>query len=369
MLYFLLNLTFCTTLLVGSSIGGGSLDQFPYVALLFAICSSPLPFVDRLNGTFTMLGVAMAVYFVEFGALDAKYMLQPPANFAGTDQGISRTDLFLLVGAVMQIVGFHWAARITTMRSSRVSPKDWSARLFVPIGVALWSCAAAATLYRAFVVQQDNSALSIQEGLERLGVWRATGLMLMGNYAGPLGIMILAYWWAVWNKRLATPLLLILMFAQFAVGWVVDTKEVAISAPVIALLTRFLIVGKMPLRWLIGSMLAILLVFPIMSAKRVIMTEELPLDPGSGAAAHLRHPDAYPPGEGRDKYGQVRAKLGNVPAARIGQRQRAPHRRGHRIRSTRIQERLDARTPALCLDSARHLVRQTQRERGPAPEP
>lgn len=83
MLYFLLNLTFCTTLLVGSSIGGGSLDQFPYVALLFAICSSPLPFVDRLNGTFTMLGVAMAVYFVEFGALDAKYMLQPRPTSRG----------------------------------------------------------------------------------------------------------------------------------------------------------------------------------------------------------------------------------------------------------------------------------------------
>lgn len=279
MLYVVLNLTFCTSLLVGSSIGGGSLDQFLYVALLFAICSSSLLFIDRLNGTYTVLGVAMAVYFVEFGALDAKHMLQPPANFARADQGINRTDIFLWAGALMQIIGFHWAARITKIRSSRISPKDWPERLFVPIGVMLWTCAAAATLYRAFVVQPDNSAVSIQEGLARLGVWRTTGLMLMGNYAGPLGIMILAYWWAVWKKRLATPLLLVLIFAQFAVGWVVDTKEVAISAPVIALLTRFLVVGKIPMRWLVGSVVAILLVFPIMSAKRVVMTEELRLTP------------------------------------------------------------------------------------------
>ena len=265
-------------LLIGSSIGGGSLNELPYVALLFAICSSPLPFIDRFNSGFAMLGVAMAVFFVEFGALDAVSMLRPPSKGVAVDHAMGRTEVVIWLGALMQIVGFQIAARMTGARGSRTLTKDWSRHLLVPIGLAFWVAASAATLYHAFVVQPENSAISVQEGLAKLGIWRASGLVLVESYAGPLGIVILAYWWAVWGKRLGTPLILILSLAQFAIGWIVDTKEVAISAPAIALLTRFIVLGKIPLRWSIGATVAIALVFPIMSAKRVVMTEELGLN-------------------------------------------------------------------------------------------
>jgi hypothetical protein len=278
LLYAVLNLTFCMVLLIGSSIGGGSLNELPYVAVLFAICSSPLPFIDRLNGSFAMLGVAMAVYFVEFGALDAVSMLKAPGKAAALDHGNGGADVVLWLGGLMQVVGFHVAARITSVRGSRILPRDWSRHFLVPIGLSLWLAASAATLYHAFVVQPETTAVSVQAGLAKLGIWRTSGLILIESYAGPLGIMILAYWWAVWGKRLGTPLILTLSIAQFAIGWLVDTKEVAISAPVIALLTRFIVLGKLPLRWLIGATVAIALVFPIMSAKRVVMTEELALN-------------------------------------------------------------------------------------------
>jgi len=274
MLYAALNVTFCLALVVGSAVGGGNLAQFPYVALLFAICTSPLPFIERLNGPFAMLAAAMAAYFVEFGALDAVSMLKPATQGFLAEAGIGRTEVVLWVGALMQIVGFHVAARLTGGRGP-VAPKDWSPGLLVPIGLALWTAASLATLYHAFVVQPGTSSASIQAGLAKLGIWRATGLITVENYAGPLGIMIIAYWWAVRRKRLATPLVLGLCLAQFVIGWIVDTKEVAISAPVIALLTRFIVLGKVPIRWLVGAVVAIALVFPIMSAKRVVMTEEL----------------------------------------------------------------------------------------------
>jgi hypothetical protein len=276
LVYAALNLTFCTALVIGSATGGGSLSQLPYVALLFAICSSPLPFIDRLNGPFAMLGVAMAVYFVEFGALDAVSMLKAQKD-VGVEGGIGRTEVVLWLGALMQIAGFHVAARLSRGRGNARIPKDWSRNLLVPIGLLLWAAASAATLYHDFVVQPATTAASIQSGLAKLGIWRTSGLILVENYAGPLGIMILAYWWALWSKRAGTPLILTLIFAQFIIGWIVDTKEVAISAPVIALLTRFIVLGKIPMRWLFGSMVAIALVFPIMSAKRVVMTEELAL--------------------------------------------------------------------------------------------
>src|SRR5580704_6920321 len=80
LIYAALNFAFCAALLIGAVVNGGSLAQLPYVTLLFAICSSPVPFVDRFNGAFAMLSAAMVVYFFEFGALDAMSMLKPHAK-------------------------------------------------------------------------------------------------------------------------------------------------------------------------------------------------------------------------------------------------------------------------------------------------
>lgn len=277
MIYAALNLAFCMSLIIGSAVGGGSLAQLPYAVLLFAICTSPLSLIDRFNGPFAMLGVAMAVYFVEFGALDAMLILKPPIKGPPAEGGIGLTEIVLLLGAVMQIAGFYAAARISKIRSDARLPKDWSRDFLVPIGLIFWTAALVATLYHDFVVQPENTSISVQAGLAKLGIWRSSGLILIENYAGPLGIMVIAYWWAVWGKRAGTPLVLALFLAQFMVGWVVDTKEVAISAPVVVLLTRFIVLGKIPMRWLVGTMVTIALVFPILSAKRVVMTEELQL--------------------------------------------------------------------------------------------
>jgi hypothetical protein len=277
LIYAALNFTFSTALLIGAGINGGSLAQLPYVALLFAICSSPLPFVDRLNGAFAMLGAAMLVYFFEFGALDAVSMLRPPTGLAIEGGAIGRTEVTLWIGALMQIIGFHVVARIAKSQSGPGLSKDWPKGMLVPVGILLWGAAMATILYHDFVVQTEHDSVSVMAGLTKLGTWNTTGLILIENYAGPLGIIILAYWWATSANRMGTPLMLTLCLAQFILGWIVDTKEVAISAPVLALATRFIVDGKVPLRWFVGCALAIALMFPILSAKRVVMSEELQL--------------------------------------------------------------------------------------------
>src|SRR5277367_902886 len=171
-IYAALNFAFCLLLVVGAAVGGGSLTQLPYVAVLFAICLSPLPFIDRLNGAFAMLGVTMAVYFVEFGALDAASMLKPPANASDAQGMLGRTELVLWLGALMQVVGFHAAARVTRSRERTVSALDWPKSLLVPIGMLFWAAAMAATLYHDFVVQPENTSVSVASGLSKLGIWK-----------------------------------------------------------------------------------------------------------------------------------------------------------------------------------------------------
>ncbi len=61
--------------------------------------------------------------------------------------------------------------------------------------------------------------------------------MFIQNYAGPLGIVILAYWWSRWAPRGGSALMIIIICVQFAVGWVIDQKGVALNAPLVILLT------------------------------------------------------------------------------------------------------------------------------------
>jgi hypothetical protein len=275
LIYAALNLGLACVLVAGAAAGGGSFSELPYVMLLFAICSSPIPFIDRWNGAFAMLGVIMAVYFLTFGMADAASMFFPPKSAHPEGVFIDGGEAMLLVGTFLQLIGFHFGVRIAGSRAGSSQVKDWPRGLFLPLGLSLWSLGSAALLYHALFVQVENTNAAVTAGFAKLGIWNTTGLILMENYAGPLGIIILSYWWTRWAKRGGSVLMLAIILAQFAIGWVVDQKEIALSAPAVMLLTRFIISGRVPTRWLVCSILGIVLVFPVLTAKRVIMQEGL----------------------------------------------------------------------------------------------
>ncbi len=274
--YAALNLTFCVVLIVGAAAGGGSMARLPYVVLMFALCSSPIPFIDRLNGAYAILSVAMMIYFAEFALLDAVSMFSPPKS-AFEVAGLTAGESLLIIGASVKILGFHVAVRLWNARGHAGPTKDWSPQLLVPVGMLLWVAGSSATMYQSLVLLVDNTDAATTAGFAKLGTWGTSGLLLIGNYAGPLGIIILAYWWTVWARRAGTPLVLFIIFAQFVVGFLVDQKETALSAAMVMLLTRFVVQGKVPIRWLACAVIGIALVFPVLTAKLIIMTEGLHL--------------------------------------------------------------------------------------------
>ena len=272
--YAALNVLFCGVLLFGAAAGGGSLAKLPYLVLLFALCSSPIPFIDKPNGAFAMLGVAMAIYFVTLGLLDALSMFSPPANFVESGDMLSPGELVILVGLSMFILGFHLAVGMVQPKSQGGSWKDWPLTMLLSAGLVLWLAGGAAEVYRSLVVVADNSNAAANAGFSHLGIWWASGLILVQVYAGPLGIIILAYWWTVTGRRAGDALMILVVVCEFAVGWVVDTKSIAVGAAFIILLTRFFVLGKVPLRLLAVSVIGAALVFPVLTAKRQIMGEQ-----------------------------------------------------------------------------------------------
>jgi hypothetical protein len=276
-LYIALNLLLCVGLAAGATIGGSSLTKLAYVGVLFALCSSPIIYIDRFNGPYALLGVATGAYFIQFGLLDAVSMLSPPKLGAASGPAFDAGEVMIIVGALMQIVGFHLGKRLVVNRGAPRVAQDWSPSLLLPTGLLLWVLGACATLYQSLVVAPDNSNYAAIAGLTKLGVWKTTGLVLVSDYVGLLGIIILAYWWTTSGRRTAGAVMLILLAAQLAVGWVVDTKEVVLSAPIVMLLTRFIVRGKVPVGWLVSTVIGIVLLFPVMTAKRAIMSEGMHL--------------------------------------------------------------------------------------------
>ena len=263
-------------MLVGAMTTGGRLAQLPYVMLLFALCASPILFISRGNDKFALLGILMAAFFMLFGLSDLMAAFLP-ARIVDSNRGLTETEMVILIGAVMQMVGFFAASRLPSASNPGRVPKDWPRKLLVPAGLALWAAGDVATLYQSLIVFVGHSNVAFNAGLAKLGSWPALLLFFASNYAGPLGVIILAYWWSVWKPRGGAALMLLLIFAQLMVGWVVDTKEVALAAPLVIILTRTVCLGKLPIRWALGALLGLVLIFPIMTAKRVIMTEDLGL--------------------------------------------------------------------------------------------
>ena len=278
LVYVALNLLFFVILVSGAVVGGGSFKHLPYVALMFAVCSSPIPFIHRFNDRYAMLAVMCGVYFLSFAMGDAVAMLSPSLREPADGALFTAGEAVLLLGTVVQVAGFHAGVRIFGAARTPTVARDWPRSLLLPVGLMIWIVGCAATLYLSLVVQPENTNASVAAGFSRLGVWKTTGLMFIQNYAGPLGIVILAYWWSRWAPRGGSALMIIIICVQFAAGWLIDQKAVALNAPLVILLTRFVTTGRVPMRWLVCAAVGMALIFPVMTAKRIIMTEGLGLN-------------------------------------------------------------------------------------------
>jgi len=272
-----LNLVFAATVIVGAAMNGGDTSKLAYVALMFAICTSPLPFIRSLNGPVAILTVATTLYFAEFALLDTVRMFSSSSSLVHSSELLDLAEVIILAGVVCKIGGFAalfwlWPSRVRTTPA-----KDWPREWLVPIGLLLWIAGNTATIAQSLFIIPDNTDASTIAGFAKLGTWGTTGLLLVANYAGPLGVMILAYWWSVTTQRSATALIIFVIVAQFIVGWIVDTKEIAVAAPLIIFLTRLITQGRLPVKWLVCGLLGVALVFPVLTAKRLIVTEALHL--------------------------------------------------------------------------------------------
>ncbi len=267
-----LNLLVWMVMAFGAATGAAGGVRLPYVVLLFALCSSPLLQMRRLNDRYALLGVFLGIYFMFFGNIDLMAAVGLAADSTASRDLLSSAEMLIVCGAVLFTASYHLAA--TTLRIGPGSvarlPADWgNAQLFV-FGAVLWLVGTAAVLTLNIVVVPEKTNDSVSQGLTQLGPW-TTAIVILGNYLQPLGGVVIAYGYAKSRSKPWLLAALAVIVGQLVVGLICDIKGMALMGAVIVVLALVLVRGRVPLAWVLGAALGAAMVFPVLQAYRGVI--------------------------------------------------------------------------------------------------
>jgi len=268
MIYLALNGAFLLTAVVASMSRGGSTGTLIYLIALFALCTSPVVMLDRLNGRFALLGIFTAMYFVFFGALDATALvLGGPAAAGHGDSFLSEAEFGILCGAAAALLGYRIGLALIRPVSPARIVHDWRPATVFTVGMLVWLTGLAAIAYFQVFVVPEKTNIATARGLAALGP-ALTFVVMLGQMIEPMGLVILAYGYARYRSMPWLVLILIVVVAQIAVGFVSDIKAVAMLAGILVILARLLVDNRLPKGWMLGGALMLLFSFPLFQAYR-----------------------------------------------------------------------------------------------------
>ncbi|HUI59826.1 MAG TPA: hypothetical protein VLX90_06370 [Steroidobacteraceae bacterium] len=265
--YLALNGTFLVASVALSMSRDGSTGTLIYLVMLFALCTAPILLLDGLNGRYALLGIFTAMYFVFFGALDATGLLLGGAAPPGGGNFISEAELGILCGAAAALLGYRIGVALVRPLPAGSAVYDWRPATILIVGMLVWLIGSAAIVYFQVFIVPEKTNIATARGLAALGPVLTFAVML-GQMIEPMGLVILAYGYARYRSVPWLLLVLTMVAAQVAVGFVSDIKAVAMLAGILVILARLLIDNRLPKGWMLGGAVLLLFSFPLFQAYR-----------------------------------------------------------------------------------------------------
>jgi hypothetical protein len=268
-IWLVVNVCFVVLVILAAAQRGGD-DRVLYVSALFALCSTPILCIDRLNGRYVLLAILAPFYFVLYGMLDLLGMLfggYPPS----IQTGAHAAEAGILCGMVCLLLGYFAGGRLANAPGSDDRAKDWPQSFILLVGLTIWILGSLSILYFQIYVVPEKTVEATRRGLASMGPL-VTFVVLLGNLVAPLGMLILTYGYAKYRTRFWLGLVLGLMFAQLVIGFVTDIRGQALMPPLMVIVALTLVDNKLPKGWLLGSLVGLMVFFPILSAYRTAVT-------------------------------------------------------------------------------------------------
>jgi len=242
-----------------------------YLVPLFAVCSSPLLWMARLNDRHALLGIFCGVYFVFFGVLDFVNLMTGQAAVAAASGMLDPQEAVILFGGTVLIVAYRLGGYVVG-RQPGGPPKDWPEAAVMIVGGVLWAICTWLNWQLQVEVLKDSTIVNLTRGFGSLSPLQAS-IFMVGTTLWPLTMLILAYGQSRFRKPYMTPVVVGMVAVQLAIGFVFDAKGTALIAGVIVIVAKVLVDGQIPKKWLLAVGLCIALGFPLLQANRAIRAE------------------------------------------------------------------------------------------------
>jgi hypothetical protein len=264
-------------LLVGivAASGTNADPRILYLITLFALCSSPILFLETLNGRHAILCAFLAIYFFFYGAMDLTDLASNVRRSASAPV-FTAGELAILAGVASAIVGYGLALALGKRRVVRQG-RDWSIGTVVSVGLALWALGAFATWYWQIEILRRS-----WDPVQGLTPYKGI-ILTIARLVHPVALALLAYAAAASRSRTLLSGVAVVLAVEFVLGFVSDSKEIAMRGLAILLVAKFLLDGKVPKLWLAAAFGIALLTFPVFQAYRSAVLGERHLERGAAA--------------------------------------------------------------------------------------
>lgn len=236
-----------------------------FIVALCAICTLPLLFITSYRGKYSLMLVFLAYYFGTFCTKDLLMLVSgKPLGAADSTALLSGGEIAILLGAACFILGYFSLARMTSDDNKGILSREWSPGIMLPIGVLLWAVGFYVTANWQFGFADRYSAAA--------NVTNAFGGFLsLFRILQPLGSLVLIYLFLTSRSKGTLTILIATMLADVALGFLGDSKEIAVRAPALYIFSVVLLRERLPMIQGIAFILIAGIAFSVFSAYREIV--------------------------------------------------------------------------------------------------
>lgn len=237
-----------------------------YLILLFLLCTLPLAFGGAPHGRFVILLIFMPLLFLHFGFTDLMALFSTrDTPRLGSSGGLilSSAEVVILAGIAMLVLGYRAASTALRRQPGRFLADDWRMSSVMMLGLTGWALGIVGTwIFQLTVADLHSSA--------RYGWSAHTGLVFL-NMLQHLGIVLLIYAAVVHKGKLPMAVMIGVMAINFFVGFIGDSKEIAIQPLVMLIAGMFLLRGRVPKVWLIAACIVVVATYSVFMGYRDVL--------------------------------------------------------------------------------------------------
>ena len=231
-----------------------------YVILLGFICTLPVLFTTSYRGKQSLMLLFLAFYFSSFGLKDiSSFIANEPISRYEPDALFSGGEIAILLGAICFILGYVIISKFSTDRSKGIMIRDWSHKSMTILGFSFW-------LIGIYI--ETTLRFGVLDMMANVTATSATGFIILLRYLQPLGSLILIYLLLTTRKKSVLIIFIITVLIDFSIGFIGDSKVIAVRAPLLYLFSFVLLRERVPLIKTVVFILVAGLMFNVFDAYR-----------------------------------------------------------------------------------------------------